>query len=89
MRARSCGHRSLSDKPAFVQQADAVAERLGLVEVMRAQNNRLPGIALPPDEFEDHTVGQHVQAERRLVHDQNRRVGDESARDVGPLLLTG
>src|SRR5262249_39383731 len=83
------GQGSGADQPAAVQQTEAVTQPLGLVEPVRGQDDRL---ALPPqvsDELGDDLAAQHVQAQGRLVQQQDRRLVDEGAGQVDPLPLPG
>ena len=78
---------ALGDKPSLVEQPDAIAERLGFIQMVGAQQDGLAQLALVADEVENQAVGQHIEAERWFVHHQHGRVGDQGPGDVGSLLL--
>ena len=80
---------ALGDQPPRVHQPDHVAHVLRLVAVVGREGDRLALVALAFDEIEDDAVAEDVQPEGRLVHNQDRRVGDERPADVDPLLLPG
>ena len=69
------GQGARRDEPALVQQAEAVAQALGLVEAVRRQDDGLALLAEVRDELGDDLAAEDVQAERRLVEQQHGRAG--------------
>ena len=78
----------LRDPRALLQDHDLVAEQERLVDVVRDEHDRLVELALQADELLLQ-VGAHDGVDRaeRLVHEQDVRIGRESARDADALLL--
>lgn len=73
----------------MVQEAEAAAAPFRLVEVVGRQDHRL---ALRPQMFDvlGHHLGtDHVEAERWLVEQHDRRPVDQRPRQVNALLLAG
>ena len=74
--------RAVGDDGAAVDDRDAVGEPLGLVEVLGRQQD---GRALRDevlDRLPQADAAARVQARRRLVEEQDRRVGDQRGREV-------
>ena len=69
-----------------VEQGDAVAEALGLVQVVGAEQNRAPLAAQPLDQ-PPHVAGRlRVQGRRGLVEEQQLRLGQQRPRQGQALL---
>src|SRR5471032_1697657 len=90
-RAMACHQRHLvleRDEPAFVDDADALAEHLHFFEIVRRHENRhAVGIdrAQEIPQFESQL---HVHAGRGLVEYEQSRTMDERAREREPALHT-
>ena len=74
MRASGClvelGQGSRLDKAAVMHEPEAIAEPLGLIEMMRRQYDRLPLAANVGHELGDDLASQHVEAEGQLIEQQ-------------------
>ena len=81
--------RAFGQQPPAVQEPDAIAQQLGLGEVVGREHHRLAAIALGADEVAQETRRQHVQARRRLVEHQHGGIVQHRARDRQPLALAG
>ena len=78
---------TLLDEPAGVEDADAVAHLRDRAEVVADEEDRGVELRLElGDEVEDLRLDRRVEAGRRLVEDQERRVLGERHRDHDPLL---
>ena len=81
------GRRALGDDLAVVDDADAVGEDVGLLEVLRGEEH---GHAVVGGEARDllpqRRAALDVEAGRRLVEEQDPRVVDEREREVEPPL---
>ena len=79
--------RALGDDPAVVDDPDAVGEHVGLLEVLRRQED---GDALvlrePPHLLPERRPALDVEAGRRLVEEEDARPVDERERQVEPAL---
>ena len=83
----SCVGGALRDDAPAVDDGDAVAERLGLVHVVRGQQDGgVVRIAQLADEDLHVLLGARIEAGGRLVEQQQNRRGQEGARD-GDFLL--
>src|SRR5581483_11633820 len=88
--ARELGRRALAHDDAVAQHGDAVGELLGLVEVMRRQQNRLAQRAQVEDRVPGGAARARVEAGRRLVEEDQLRVADQREPEVeAPLLPAG
>ena len=80
----SSSERALGDLDAAVDDRDPVGELVGLVEVLRGQQDR----AAVADELADGvphlTAGARVEAGGRLVEEDQRRPGDQAGGQVEP-----
>jgi len=74
---------------AEVHDRDAVAQPLGLVEVVGGQQDRhvVPG-AQARDDVEQLVADPRIQADGRLVEEEHARRGDQRAGDLQPAALT-
>ena len=67
-----------------VEDRDAVAEPLGLVETVRREEDRDPAPAEPVDQLVDVASGDRIQAGGRLVEEQHLRVAEQRPRQARP-----
>ena len=74
--------RPLGDEPAAGEHADAVGEVLRLVEVVRRQQHRRALGAQLAHELPRLAPGRRVEAGRRLVEEQQRRLADDAEGEV-------
>src|SRR5579872_2216038 len=79
--------RPLGDDPPAVHQAEPRANSLGLVEMVRAENDGLPFGLQVADEFGDDLRPQHVQPQRRLIEQHHRRAVNQRSREIHALFL--
>ena len=70
-----------------MQQTDAIAEQLGLGEVVSREDDGLAAVALAAHEVAQEARGQHVEADGGLVEHEHRRVVQHGARHGEPLAL--
>ena len=76
--AFSCAGRALGDDPAVVDDPDAVGEHVRLLEVLRRQEDGHALVARePPDLLPERGAALRVEARRRLVEEEDRRVVDQ------------
>ena len=87
--AREQGGRPVErDDPPGVHDADAVAEALGLVEVVRGeQHGRAEAGAQSGDDVDQLVADARVEPDGRLVEEQHPRLGEERAGDLEPPAL--
>ena len=79
--------RALGDDPAVVDDPDAVGEHVGLLEVLRREEDGHALLARePPDLVPERGAALRVEAGRRLVEEEDRRVVDQCEREVEPAL---
>ena len=85
------GRRADGQDPAVVDDRDAVAQLVGLGHVVGGQEDRPAGHGGLPgeDQLTDGAGGGHVQAERRLVEEEDPRVVEQAASEVHLLALAG
>ena len=76
--------RPLGDDPAAGDDRDAVGELLGLVHVVRREEDGLAERAQPVDHVPGGAARRRVEARRRLVEEDQLRVADQRERDVEP-----
>src|SRR5262249_27626178 len=82
-------HRAFLDDLAAVHDADAVAHARDAAEIVTDEQDRGPMASTQlAHEVEHRGLDRDVEARRGLVHDQERRTGDERHRDDDALLLT-
>ena len=74
--------RALGHDPAVVDDREAVGERVGLLEVMRGQEDRGPQLAQVADLVPHARAGLRVQPGRRLVEEEHARAVDDAEPDV-------
>ena len=70
---------------AVIHDADAVAELVGLLHVVRRQDDRLAGVVQAADDLPEADPALRVEAGGGLVEEQDRRVVEDRARDHQPL----
>ena len=70
--------RALGGEAALVHHDEAVAELLGLVHVVGGDDQRHPVLLEPVEAIPQQVAGLRVEARRRLVEDQEVRVGDRA-----------
>src|SRR2546430_12639494 len=76
------------DDPARVDDRDAIAEPLGLLEVVSGQQDgQLAAAAEAGDHLEKLGPNARIEANRRLVEKKHARVRDEGAGDLEPATL--
>ena len=76
------GGRVERDDPSFGHDRDAVAQLLGLVEVVRGQQDRHLTSAKTGDVVQELEADARIQADRRLVEEQDLRVRQQRTRDL-------
>ena len=76
------GGRVERDDPTLGHDRDAVAQLLGLVEVVRGQQDRHLPSAETGDVVQELEADARVQADRRLVEEQDLRVRQQRTRDL-------
>ena len=76
------GGRPLGDEPPLLDDRDAVAERLRLVEVVRREEDRLAEVLQRADDVPRRAPRRRVEAGRRLVEEDQLGVADEREREV-------
>ena len=81
------GRRALRDDPAVVHDRDAVAETLGLLHVVRRQQDGAPGGLEARDVLPELQAALRVEARRRLVEEEHLRIARQRAGDREPLAL--
>ena len=75
---------ALGDDPAVVDDRDMVGKPVGLLEVLGRQHERRAGVDEHPQLVPQLVAAPRVQAGRRLVEEQDDRVGDERRGEVEP-----
>src|SRR5262249_59469410 len=70
------------DDAAAVDHDDSVGEALGLLHVLRGEQNRRPGLDELLDEEPEVVARPRVEAGRRLVEEQDGWTGDQAGADV-------
>ena len=79
------GRPALLDDAALVDDRDAVAHVLRLLEVVGAQDDRhAVALSQRADDLPEVAAGDRVEAERRLVEEHHLRVGEQGAGDLQP-----
>jgi hypothetical protein len=79
--------RPLDHDPAVADDRDALGEAVGLLEVMRGEQDRQPLALGEPLELLPHRRARlRVEAGRRLVEKEDARAVHEAKRDVEPAL---
>ncbi len=76
------------DHAAVVDDRDRVGQRLGLLEVVRGQQDGRALRLQRADEVPELAPGLRVEAGRRLVEEQQLRTADDAQRDVEAAALT-
>src|SRR5262249_22808378 len=77
-----------ADLPAE-EETDPIAERFGLAHDVGRKEHRLVVRLGVPDRLVHEPAGDDVEAGRRLVEDEDDRIGDERTGEVRALPLTG
>ena len=78
----------LREHAALAQDRDAVAHLDRLVDVVRDEDDRLADLAVQPQQLGLQAEARdRVERAERLVHQQQRRVGSERAREADALAL--
>ena len=75
---------ALGDEPAVVEHGDPVGELVGLLEVLRGEEDRHAARDELADDLPHRAPAARVQAGRRLVEEDDPRVADERHREVEP-----
>ena len=83
-RGLELGGRALGDHLAVVDDGDPVGELVGLVEVLRAEQDRRPSGDERADDVPDLVARARIEAGRRLVEEHQLRRDDDARRDVEP-----
>ena len=79
--------RPLGDDPTAVDDGDAVGEAVGLLEVLRCEEDGDTALAVePPDLLPDGHSAHRVQARRGLVEEEDEGVVDQRQGEVEPAL---
>src|SRR3954469_8164092 len=79
------GGRADRAQPAAMHERDPLAELVGLVHVVRREQDRHAALlAQPGDEVPHRAARDRVEADRRLVEDQHARPVDERLRQLEP-----
>ena len=81
------GRRADRDDLAFVDDRDAVAEPLGLLDIVRGQQDGALLVAKGADERVDLVTRLRVETARRLIQEQELRIVDQREREREALLL--
>ncbi len=81
--------RSLVQQPPVVQQAEPIAESLGFVQAVRADDDGLADVTQVPHVIKDHLAAPHIQAACRFVEQHDLRVVNQGPRQIDALLLAG
>src|SRR5829696_5746295 len=76
--------RSLGDDLATVDHGDPVSELIGLVEVLRAEQDRRALTGEGPDDVPDLVARTRIESSRRLVEEHELGRDDDAGRDVEP-----
>ena len=82
------GQRAFQFKPAVMQQSEAVADSLGFMQAMRADDDRFAFVAQMPDVVEHDVRAEHIQPARRLIQQHDRRIVNQPAGEQHPLFLS-
>ena len=76
--------RAFGDHLAVVDDRDPVREAVGLLQVLRRQQDGRPAADEALDRLPEREPAAEVEAGRRLVEEEDRRPGDERRRQVEP-----
>ena len=76
--------RSARDDPAVVDDRDLVGELVGLLEVLRRQQERRAFAHLGADHVPHREPAARIEPGRRLVEEEQPRLADQGAREVEP-----
>jgi hypothetical protein len=80
--ALELGRRALGDDLAVIDDEDAIAERVGLLEVVRGEQDRRPALAQAADVVPEVRAGLRIEPRRRLVEEHELGVVHEAEGDV-------
>src|SRR4029453_1051796 len=79
---------NLSEMPAHPHDGDLIAQLDGLINVVGDQDDRLAELTLQPEkELMQLAANDGIHCRKRLIHEQDERVGCECARHASALLL--
>src|SRR4051795_2242397 len=78
------GRRSLGDDPPLLDDRDAVAQGLRLVEVVRRQHDGLSEVLERAHDVPRRAPRRRVEAGRRLVEEDELGIADEGEREIEP-----
>ena len=81
-RSPSVPRRRVGDDAAVVDDDDAVRERVGLLHVVRREQDRRPLGLERPDQLPERASRLGVEARRRLVEEEELRCAHDAERDV-------
>ena len=76
------GERAVHEDPALVEDRDPVGELLGLVEVLRGEQDRGAAVGELADGLPHLQASLRVEAGGRLVEEDHRRAPDQAHREV-------
>src|SRR4051794_13492281 len=76
--------RALGDDPPAADDPDAVGQLIGLLEVLRREEDRRPLVAQPPDLLPERDPARGVEACCRLVEEQHLGRMDQRHREIEP-----
>ncbi len=79
------GQPAAGGQPSAGDDGDAAAERLGVRQDVRAEEDGLAGVAQPQDQGADVASAQRVEPRHRLVEEDDLRVVDQRLRDADAL----
>src|SRR5215218_851508 len=82
------GGRALGDEAPLLDDRDAIAQRLRLVEVVRREQDRLAELLQRAHDFPRGAPRRRVEAGRRLVEEDQLGVADQREREVQAAQLT-
>ena len=74
----------LGEQAPVVDHRDPAGQPIRLVEVLRCQQHRRTVFDKPVDRLPQPQAAARIEARRRLIEKQHRRVGDERRREVEP-----
>ena len=83
-RRLSSSGRALGDQPAAVEHRDPVGELIGLLQVMRGEEDRHAAVHEIADDPPHGAAAARVEAGGRLVEEDDPRIADQGHREVEP-----
>ena len=81
------GRGPVGDDAPAADEHDAVGIGIGLLQVVRGEEDGPPAGSVAPDRGPERAARGHVHPRRRLVEDEERGVGQEGHGEAEPLLL--